>query len=159
LSFDECQTFSGEDARSYAAAAAGMRGSGYPAATRAFAFLRAGSYLARQGYGRTAEQPRAEALIEEALALLPEAVREGRGHPQAAESACGRGGGVIGGGFAKRGGRWRATREEGEEERGAGRMISGMRYGLARVTAVLEGDPANEALVRLLTGRVSDKLA
>ncbi len=159
LSFDDCQTFSGEDARSYAAAVAGMRGSGYSAATRAFTFLRAGSFLARQGFGRTADQPRAEALIEEALALLPQAVRDGRTHPAAAENAYRLCVAVIDEGFARLVGRLPATKEEREEEKRAGRMVPGMRNGLARVAAVLGGDPANEALVRLLTGRVSDKLA
>lgn len=140
LSYDECANHAVED-RSWALAAEGMRASNYPALFRAYAFARRADYLTRMAFNRNDAQPEAQALLDEATALIPEVSREARGDPTKAWSAYHLGTLVVDG----------LMRLPGQE-RSPGRTWQALEKALNHVTSTLNTDPANQLNSLLLAG-------
>jgi tetratricopeptide (TPR) repeat protein len=141
LSYEECLPNNGADGNSWAAAAAGMRTSNYPALLRAYALARQGDYLTRQAYGRNNELPEAQALFDEALALMPEITRQARTDPTKARSPYHLGTLLVEG----------LVRLPGQE-RSPSRRWQALEKGLTRVLKALDSDPANQMNEMLLAG-------
>jgi hypothetical protein len=87
LSYGECQVSPAAALdHAWTAAATAMRGSKYPALLRARAYTLAAYVLSIHMRGRISRLPEAERLIDEALALVPDVVRECRDDPNRAST-------------------------------------------------------------------------